>query len=85
MQKISRVQNRQTYVQREYGLSPVEQAALSDVCEICGSSCVICVDHDHKTGKPRGGLCRECNLLISYSKDDPELLRKAAFYLEKHT
>jgi len=84
MQKVSRLQNRQTYVERQYGLSSFKQLKLPTHCEICQLSCVICIDHNHETGNIRGGLCRDCNLLISFSKDYPELLRKAAFYLEKH-
>jgi recombination endonuclease VII len=42
----------------------------------------FCFDHDHKTGKRRGLLCRFCNLGIGYLQDDPALLRVGADYLE---
>lgn len=42
-------------------------------------------DHDHKTGKPRGILCRNCNMALGYMCDDPSRLRLAADYLEKST
>jgi hypothetical protein len=44
----------------------------------------LAVDHDHKTGKVRGLLCWACNSGIGKLKDDPEILRIAALYLEKH-
>ena len=53
-------------------------------CIICGETQKIqlSVDHDHKTGKVRGALCTRCNLGLGHFRDDPELLRFAALYLE---
>jgi hypothetical protein len=42
------------------------------------------VDHCHKTGKIRGLLCQNCNRALGKFKDSPDLLRKAAEYIEKH-
>lgn len=39
-------------------------------------------DHCHKTGKPRGFLCQNCNLGLGFFKDSIERLRKAISYLE---
>ena len=44
----------------------------------------LSIDHCHKTGKIRGLLCRECNLMIGNSKDRPEYLRAGAAYLDYH-
>lgn len=44
---------------------------------------VLHVDHDHKTGAVRGLLCRDCNPALGAFRDSPELLRRAAEYLEK--
>lgn len=53
-------------------------------CRICGDqpSYRLCVDHDHRTNKVRGLLCKTCNLGLGKFKDDPLLLRLAAIYLE---
>lgn len=51
-------------------------------CVICGAECRTVVDHDHQTGYVRGGLCTNCNLGLGHFKDNPELLRLAALYLE---
>ena len=66
--------------------------------EAQGNRCAICAcnfedlsaknihaDHCHATGKPRGVLCFRCNLGIGKFEDNPELLRKAALYLEEMT
>jgi hypothetical protein len=44
----------------------------------------LCVDHDHATGHIRGLLCHDCNVAIGRLKDNPELCRAAATYLESH-
>lgn len=63
------------------------------VCAICerpesiergGKSEWLSVDHCHTTGKVRGLLCTQCNHAIGKLDDDPELLRRAIAYLEKH-
>lgn len=42
------------------------------------------IDHDHATGRVRGVLCRSCNIGIGLFRDDSELVRRAALYLEFH-
>ena len=41
------------------------------------------VDHCHKSKKFRGLLCNRCNPALGMFGDNPELLRRAAAYLEK--
>jgi hypothetical protein len=55
-------------------------------CYICGDMVneYLCVDHDHKTGNIRKLLCRPCNSGLGLLKDNPELLRRAASYIEEH-
>lgn len=73
---------------KEYGLTVEQLRAMlaRETCDICGepfsSTKHRHVDHDHETGKARGLLCSNCNHAIGKMKDSPELLRKAADYLE---
>lgn len=67
--------------------------AQNGKCAICnqpethmrnGRIKALAVDHNHKTGAIRGLLCSDCNTAIGKLKDDPEIIRKAAQYLEHH-
>lgn len=42
------------------------------------------IDHCHTTGKVRGLLCRNCNLMIGYAKDNTKYLQKAIEYLNRY-
>lgn len=57
------------------------------VCAICKQSPdngkELCVDHCHVTGKVRGLLCDKCNRALGYLKEDPQLIRRAADYLDQ--
>lgn len=59
-------------------------AIKSKACAICGRHELIVVDHCHKSGKLRSGLCQRCNSGIGLFGDDPALLLNAIAYLEKH-
>jgi hypothetical protein len=61
-----------------------------------GGGCAICgikvpggngkhfyVDHNHITNEVRGLLCHHCNLLIGCAKEDTEILRLAALYIDR--
>ena len=59
------------------------------VCAICGSPengrySHLSIDHCHDTDKVRGLLCNNCNRGIGLLKDNPEILRKVADYVEGH-
>ena len=43
---------------------------------------VLCVDHDHDTGKVRGLLCDTCNRSLGLLKDSIETLTRAVKYLK---
>ncbi len=72
-----------------YGVSMEEARALrsTEACEVCGRTGPgsLHVDHDHKTGKVRGVLCRGCNITLGYIEDMPERLRMLANYLEERS
>lgn len=58
-----------------------------------GGQCAICLlsdvkhwhgDHDHTTGLFRAVLCNRCNMALGLFKDEPERMRVAAAYIERH-
>lgn len=54
-------------------------------CKICGKDIgdnYLDVDHNHITGKVRGLLCRDCNLLLDNPKMNSDFLTKAKEYLK---
>ncbi|WP_369221892.1 endonuclease domain-containing protein [Streptomyces sp. R39] len=78
--------NRVSYFKRKYGLTEVERDALiasqRGVCCICLSAPAAHVDHCHETGRVRGVLCFSCNAALGQFKDQPEVIRRAAAYVE---
>lgn len=61
-------------------------AAQGGVCGACKSpfeadSRHTHADHDHRTGKFRGVLCRRCNLTLGYASDDIGRLEQLIAYL----
>lgn len=82
------VSMRKSYVLRTYG----EEGAAIEVRRLNGEPCDCCggwtermsIDHNHDTGKVRGLLCRDCNLILGYIQDDPKRLVMLMEYLEKH-
>ena len=79
---------------KRYGITRGELESLKSRqecrCAICGSQhqegllTALGVDHNHKTGKICGLLCRLCNLAVGNFRDDPELCEKAAVYLRRN-
>jgi hypothetical protein len=79
-------------LKKYYDMTLEEYSAMFDaqhgLCSICHNppkkNNLLCVDHDHKTGKIRGLLCRSCNLVLGNSRDSIELLSSAILYLERN-
>lgn len=72
-----------------YGLA---DAAWQAIMELQGGRCAICrnrsrdrapaVEHDHGTGRVRGGCCKGCNHdLLGGAHDSPRMLASALLYL----
>jgi Recombination endonuclease VII len=72
-----------------YGLTPQTWA---EMFERQGKRCGICrkesarwvVDHNHTTGKIREILCHGCNVGLGFLEDNPDTVRRAAEYLDRH-
>jgi len=78
---INRLNLTETFTAEDYW-SMVEKQ--EGVCSICKSECDkgrLAIDHDHKTGKVRGLLCRNCNLGLGNFLDNTSLLEAAVLYL----
>jgi len=70
----------------EYGLSVDRYREMMEAQEGCCLIClkksdVLCVDHDHTTGKIRGLLCKRCNAGLGQFLDDVASLARAIEYL----
>lgn len=87
------------YDLKRYGLTSARyeemRATQNGLCIICsrperavskqtGMIRDLAVDHDHVSGAIRDLLCSGCNRGLGYFDDDPELLRAAADYLDRH-
>ncbi|MFF9481410.1 endonuclease VII domain-containing protein [Streptomyces sp. NPDC014733] len=87
-----RASARNARLQATYGLTAEEYQLLFDHqggrCAICRETRTknLAVDHCHKTEAIRGLLCQRCNghLLARGARDRPDVLRRAADYLEHY-
>ena len=83
-------------IKYELGISIEEYEARREAQRISGDLCGLCkqplynvdstpnLDHDHDTMQIREFLHRSCNMALGLLKDDPEVCRLAAEYLERH-
>lgn len=86
------------YYKRNYGITDADLIKMKveqdSKCYLCGSvgflignnnhTEKLAVDHDHGTNKVRKLLCHNCNRTLGLFQDNPELMRKAASYVEDH-
>lgn len=88
--KVTAEAAREYHLSRAYGITTTEYDTRlkqqSGVCAICEQPCPsgrrLAVDHCHTTLSVRGLLCKPCNTSLGNMKDSPELLRRAATYIE---
>lgn len=85
---------REKLLKDNYGMTLAEYDALlirqKGLCAICkqpskdmmkGKVKALAVDHDHKTGKIRGLLCKNCNVGLGSFADSVKNLKEAITYL----
>ena len=60
---------------QQFGRCAICRQALSD------RASQVHIDHDHRTGRVRGVLCRDCNVGLGCFKDSAIRLRSASNYL----
>jgi len=89
--------NKHRRLSETYGITIGEYddilAHQGGVCAGCrGHRKVFDVDHDHAVEKVsgarasvRGLLCRSCNKILAYARDEPKRLRALSLYLEYPT
>lgn len=87
-----RIRGRTSDLKKRYGITVDE---FNEMIEKQENKCGLCeerlfsgrrthVDHCHSSGKIRKLLCPNCNTGLGKFKDSPNLLRKAAAYLEEN-
>ena len=80
------------YKLRKYGLTLEQYQALLEeqggVCAACHlppeEGRILVIDHCHDTGKIRGLLHNNCNVIVGMSREDSALLLRIAEYVEEH-
>lgn len=72
--------------------NPEKRARLSaqgGKCAVCGATSpggrgYWHSDHNHVTGQLRDELCNGCNSALGHTKENPQILRLLASYIERH-
>ncbi len=88
------VYGRDAHFRRSYGITEKIYNELAEKqewkCKICsqphelGQFSRLVVDHCHKQGGVRGLICQGCNMALGNAKDNPDILRKLADYLDDY-
>ena len=55
------------------------------VCQICGTTEHLVVDHCHSTGNLRGIVCRYCNTIVGILEGKQAQLQQCVEYLKNHS
>lgn len=79
--------NKRRYNRRKALRELLADRPKPDTCDVCssvGDSHGIHFDHCHMTAQFRGWLCGRCNVALAMARDNPQILRKLADYVEGH-
>jgi len=81
----SKSQKRHWKKDRANFFARLAESSKPTACEVCGpSKRRIVFDHCHATGKFRGWICHQCNLVLGLVNDDPQILQGLITYLGKN-
>ncbi len=93
----NRATYRRYQLKRQFGITLADYEAMFEaqqgLCALCGlpetairqgRPITLAVDHCHTSKAVRELLCNNCNHGLGHFRDDPELMRRAAMYVEKH-
>lgn len=89
---VSYDQRRKRHLKHTYQLSLDEYDQMlieqEERCAICRGTNrddrPLFVDHCHTTGKVRGLLCNDCNVMLGRAQDNEIILMRAIDYLKEH-
>lgn len=97
LRKRYRENHKANQLKAKYGITVEDYQAMFDsqngVCKLCGLEETtrisrgegirsLAVDHDHKTGKVRGLLCHQCNVVLGQYEKHKDLFPKFQEYLD---
>lgn len=80
-------------LRRDFGIPLGEYREMlvtqKECCAICGEhqdkkGKLLAVDHCHSTGKVRGLLCLNCNIVLGHVKEDITILEKMVLYIRSN-
>lgn len=90
--------NRNKHYKKRYGITVEQYEKMAKAqnyrCAICnkaeskkrkdGTTMILCVDHNHTTGKVRSLLCNKCNIFLGHLETNGVPIEAIKAYLEKH-
>ena len=88
--------SRAKHLRKNYGITTDQVVRMLErqggKCAICGVTMAapgsaptsMVVDRCHASSKVRALLCNHCNRAIGFARDNPDVLRAAARYVEEH-
>lgn len=82
--KVNRLKSKYSLSIEEFNSMVLSQNGVCAICFSTTSSGLLCVDHNHTTGKVRGLLCHVCNRSLGMMKEDVNILQSAINYIQKY-